>query len=167
MNCGGLYLFVKMKTPFIAVFHLVVAASCNSFYGYHQGILDDLKGSYQIDSVVYIDSLGRDSVLTDAGTFYFAACDAHDNFSSETCDGYYETTAGERTNFEFQLLDDKQLTITPKDSLIGFNLSTGSTLRSPSFERNKDKLRLIFYQRESYDLFAEEHAPQRIILTKQ
>lgn len=139
--------------------------SCNSHDRFYQGILDDLQGSYTIDSVVYITQSGQDSVLLNAGTFHMNPCEADDNFSSKICDGYYETTAGDRTDFGFQLVEEEQFTLTPdsEDLPAGFNIRIGTV----NFNQDDEKLLLTFYKPENYELYLEEGKPQRLVLTKQ
>lgn len=141
---------------------LLLAFSCNSFDAYHQGILDDLQGSYAIDSVLYINEAGRDSMLLNAGVFYFAPCKVDDNFSSKICSGYYETMRGDTTQFTFQLVNDKEITITPQDLPAAFNIAS-STL---SFEQEGSKLYLQFFEREQYKVYGSQGNPYLIVLIK-
>lgn len=138
--------------------------SCQTHDNYHQAILDDLQGNYTIDSVVYIISEGQDSVLTQAGTFHFSTCDAADNFSSETCRGHYEVD-NEPANFDFQLLDDERLTLTPDSEDLPAPL--GIRIGSVAFTQSEHRLILTFFEAGQYETYLEDGEPQRIILTKQ
>lgn len=149
-------------TKLIGCVFLILAFSCNSFDAYHQGILDDLQGSYAIDSVLYVNEVGQDSVLLNAGVFYFAPCKVDDNFSAKICSGYYETVSGDTTQFTFQLVNDKEITITPQDLPAAFNIAS-STL---SFEQEGSKLYLQFFEREEYKVYGSQGTPYLIVLTK-
>lgn len=138
--------------------------SCQTHDNYHQGILDDLQGNYTIDSVVYIISEGQDSVLTQVGTFHFSTCDAADNFSSETCRGHYEVN-NKPAKFDFQLLDDERLTLTPDSEDLPAPL--GIHIGSAYFAQSDRQLILTFFRADQYELYLEDGEPQRIILTKQ
>ena len=148
----------KIAVPVLLLFII----SCNSHDKHYQHILDKLSGSYSIDSVVYITSAGQDSVLVNAGNFFINACDVDDNFSSQICSGSYEDSSGETTNFKFQLIDDEQMTITPKDPPAVFNVTSSST----TFYWTGNKLYLSFFKAENYAVYAEEGSPQMIVLSK-
>ena len=142
---------------------LLGLVSCNSHDRFYQDILDDLQGSYTIDSVVYINGSGQDSVLLNAGTFHMNPCEADDNFSSKRCDGYYETVSGDRTDFIFQLVEEKRFTLSPEEYPADFNIRVGTV----TFDQDGEKLLLTFYKPENYELYLEEGKPQRLVLTKQ
>lgn len=150
-----------LKGIAIVILFAVVSA-CNSHDVYYQRILDNLEGFYRIDSVIYINEGGKDSVLLNAGVFYFSPCDVDDNFSAEICSGYYENIQGDTTNFDFQLIDSEKITITPQDLPESFNISS-STIR---FEQNESKLRLNFFKRENYEFHVDDHTPYKIVLSK-
>ena len=153
-----------MAQKIICFLFVFVSLSCQSSDRYYQGILNDLQGTYSIDSVVYINQAGEDSVLTSVGEFHFAACDADDNFSSKICQGFY-TVTNQQVDFKFQLIEDDQFTLTPNSEDLPAAL--GIQIGVVSFVQSESTLNLTFFPYEQYELYYEEGEPHQIVLTKQ